>query len=227
MVDESTIKNEYKNYVRVHGTEPSTIYHFCELLGIKESEIYSFFGSFKSIERSIFQDFVLHAQHKVSTSVEYQSASARGKMINFFLELFREMKEERSFVIRSLKCAGSLGPCGVLMNRSALGGFRTLFRNQVKDILNEGKEKGEVVTRPIVGNVYGELFWKHFLGILLFWCSDESTSFARTEELIHKTVSLSFDLLGRGISCGAYDIVRFFVRPFECGVSSSSASNSA
>ena len=39
------------------GKKPNSIYHFCQLLKIEETQFYQFFSSFEQIEESVFEHF--------------------------------------------------------------------------------------------------------------------------------------------------------------------------
>lgn len=198
----------YQDYLLSQGKEPASVYQFCKEIGVTEAEFYKEFASFEALNKHIWFKIIQEVLAELHSQESYASSSARVKMLDLFNKIFVALREQRSFVVASLEHSSSLGPCGVLINRSVLGGFKPIFREEVKSILLEGKEKGEVISRPVVGSVYGELFWKHFLCLLLYWIKDDSAQFERSTKMIEKTVNISFDLLGRGVSDGVFDLVR-------------------
>ena len=49
----------------------------------------------------------------------------------------------------------------------------------------------------------------HLLFILKFWSNDESPNFEKTDAAIEKSVTLAFDLIGKGILDNALDFGKF------------------
>jgi len=90
-----------------------------------------------------------------------------------------------------------------------LKGFKESFEKFFENILNQGKSKGEVATRPYLDKRYPQLFWLHLGFILIFWKEDDSAGFEKTDAAIEKSVNLAFDLIGKGAVDAAIDFGKF------------------
>ncbi len=88
-------------------------------------------------------------------------------------------------------------------------GFKTSFESFFESIADEGKGKGEVASRPVIDRRYPRLFWLHMGFILLFWKSDDSPDFEKTDAAVEKSVNLAFDLIGKGAVDSAIDFAKF------------------
>jgi hypothetical protein len=75
--------------------------------------------------------------------------------------------------------------------------------------LVEAKSTGEVAKRPFLDERYHHLFWLHLWFILQFWAKDQSPNFEKTDAAIEKSVTLAFELIGKGVLDNALDFGKF------------------
>lgn len=194
----------YIDYLLSEGKRPASVYKFCKDLGLKESDFYATAGSFRALENLIWNDFIEKTINRLKGDAEYGQFTAREKLLTFYFALFEELKAWRSFVaftVRSTLAPRAIAPC--------LGLFKKSFKTYINDLLNQGKQQGEIATRPYVEKTYPELFWIQLSFLLLFWINDESPGFERTEAAIEKSVNLAFELVGKGAVDAALDFARF------------------
>jgi AcrR family transcriptional regulator len=198
------IIENYKKHLLTEGTEPVSVYRFCNQLGIGEPEFYTHFGSFEAVESAIWQSFAKDTIARLGEDESAAAFSAREKVLAFYFALAEELKKNRSFILLQLKSwkPGASAP-------AFLRDFRASFTEWFSLTLQEGKQTGEVANRPFIDSQYVHLFWAHWLFILQFWRSDTSADFEKTDIAIEKSVNLAFDLIGKGVVEGALDFGKF------------------
>lgn len=200
----SKIEQSYKEHLLKEGKAPSSIFTFCSKIGLKEGDFYEHFGSFESIEKSIWKNYIDTVRKQQASDKNYVGFSAREKILSFYFSLVEILKGDRSFVLIQLKSWKNPA-----MQPAFLKGFHNSFEEWATGVIAEGKNSGEIAKRPFIDERYQHLFWLHMLFILQFWTHDDSANFDKTDAAIEKSVNLAFDLIGKGILDNAIDFGKF------------------
>lgn len=198
------IRTAYTEYLLIHGKQPSSVYKFCLDLGIKEEEFYNHFGSFESLEKTIWNGFIDQVVKSLKADASFADFTAREKMLALYFTLAEVLKANRSFVLQQLNHykKPELVPL-------FLKDFKNTFEEFTASILTDGKSKGEIAERPYLDKRYPQLFWVHLSFFLLFWKEDDSAAFEKSDAFIEKSVNLAFDLIGKGAFDSAVDFAKF------------------
>ncbi len=198
------IQAHYKDYILTNGEKPSSVFTFSKHLGITESEFYTHYASFEAMEKTIWQGYVTTTIERISADEAFQQFTVREKILTFYFALAELLKTERSFVLHQLSKSNKS-----LAVPAYLKLFKSSFEEWIRGVLNEGKGTGEVANRPYLDERYPSVFWLHLLFILKFWSKDDSTNFESTDAAIEKSVTLAFDLIGKGVLDTALDFGKF------------------
>ena len=194
----------YRDHVLTEGKRPATVFKFCKDLGITENEFYEQFGSFDGLEKSIWQGYLKQTIKRLQSDKNFAGFSCREQILAFYYTLTDTLKEDRSFVLNQWK---------EWKNPAALPGFLRTFRKDfdqwIKSVLAQGKQSGEIATRPYLDDRYDHLFWLHLMFTIQFWSQDDSPGFEKTDVAIEKSVNLAFDLVGKGVLDNALDFGKF------------------
>lgn len=191
-VNSTKIKEKYIEHVLLEGGKPASVYAFAKSLRISEPDFYNHYGSFQSLEQSIWKDWFLSTTTSLDEDDSYPKYSIREKLLAFYYTWIELLKDHRSFVLKSFE-----GVEKSEIEPTFLSGLRKSFRDYVKDLVIEGKDTTEIAERPF-SNQYDKAFWVHFLYITRFWLNDDSEGFGKTDAAIEKSVNLAMDLIGRG-----------------------------
>ncbi len=198
------IKSTYIEYLLNHGNKPVSVFKFCKELGIQVEDFYNHFGSFKSLERVIWQDFVQTTVKTLHVDKAFLSFTAREKILTFYYALVEILKKNRSFILLQLEGYNKLE-----IIPEFIKDFKKEYESFIDYTLTAGKTNGEVAIRPFLDKRYPQLFWLHMSFILIFWRDDNSPGFERTDVAIEKSVNLAFDLIGKGAIDSAIDFAKF------------------
>ncbi len=198
------IVSAYKEYILVHGNEPTSVFQFTRELKLREEEFYKHFGSFKSIKKSIWTGFIKDTISALDSDESYTSYSVREKLLSFYYTLIEILKKDRSYALVSLKDMKKPD-----LTPSFLRDFKDHFKNYVMELVNEGLATEEIVKRPVISERYHDGLWLQLLFVINFWVKDDSTNFEKTDAAIEKSVNLSFELMGRGPLDMMVDFAKF------------------
>ena len=94
-----------------------------------------------------------------------------------------------------------------------LSGAKDAFIDYVEELIDEGKNKNEIVERSEYWNWeerYADGLWIQFMYVIRFWLQDESDGFEKTDEAIEKAVNLSFDLMGEWPFDSMFQFAKFY-----------------
>ena len=203
-VNSEAIQKSYRAYLLTEGKQPASVFKFCKDNGITESEFYEHFASFSAIEKSIWQSYIINTKQRLEADAAFAQFTSHEKILTFYFSLAELLKTDRSFVLHQLKSIKA-----PVATPSFLKSFKSSFEEWINGVLNEGKGTGEIAKRPFLDERYATLFWMHLLFILKFWSNDESPNFEKTDAAIEKSVTLAFDLIGKGILDNALDFGKF------------------
>jgi hypothetical protein len=204
MSPETRIITSYMNHVLNNGQKPASVYKFSRDLGITEEEFYAHFGSFTSIERKIWLDFIDNTISRIENDEAYLAFDARDKILTFYYAFFEELKKSRSFVLLQLEQHKKR-----TLTPDFLKDFKFRYTTFIETVINAGKTTGEIARRPFLDKRYPSVFWLHMNFLLLFWRDDNSQGFEKTDAAIEKSVTLAFELIGKGAVDSVVDFAKF------------------
>ena len=197
-------KNEFVLYLIRNGERPVTVFKFCEELGVDESIFYIYYNSFRSVETEVWLTFYQEVKKALDQDSEYSSYSAHEKYLSFLYTVVEVYKQNRSYVV--LRYAEvdrrSLRPW-------FMDSFREEFAIWTKEILDEGFESNEIISRPLISSKYHEALWVQLLYITRVWTNDESEDFQVTDAAIEKSSALLFELMKSGPVDLLIDFLKF------------------
>lgn len=203
-VSAQAIQLAYREYLLTEGKQPASVFKFCKENRMTEVEFYAHFASFEAIEKAIWQGYLADTKKRLESDEAFVQFSSREKILTFYFSLAELLKTDRSFVLHQLKSVKNPASTPVFLK-----GFKASFEEWINGVLNEGKGTGEIAKRPYLDDRYSRLFWTHLMFILKFWAKDESPNFEKTDVAIEKSVTLAFDLIGKGVLDSALDFGKF------------------
>ena len=197
----------YMAYLLEHSKHPDSVYQFVKLHKLKESDFYEHFGSFKALEQSIFSQFFHHTHTLLNKNKEYADFDAQNKLTSFYYTFFDMLKANRSYVLMVLK------PCqGTLVDSPTLKHLKKDFSSYIDslniDMMSMKQEKLEEFQKK--GSK--TFFWQQMLFILNFWLSDSSANFEKTDILIEKAMTTSFQLMDIKPLKSLFDLGKFILK---------------
>jgi hypothetical protein len=202
--DKAAILKSYRQILLKEGRQPSSVFTFCESIGIAERDFYDSYGSFGAIESAIWHNYFSSVTDRLKRDSHYSTFSVREKILAFYYTLVDVLRADRSFVVFTLRTWKNPA-----LTPTFLKAFKNEFDQWLNNIIDEGKANGEVASRPFFDKQYDKLFWLHLLFILQFWDHDTSAGFEKTDAAIEKSVNLAADLIGKGVLDQALDFGKF------------------
>jgi len=204
MAPEARMITAYISYVLNNGHKPPSVYKFAQDIGISEENFYDHFGSFTSIERKIWMDFINNTISRIENDEAYPGFGSRDKILTFYYAFFEELKKTRSFVLLQLEQQKKR-----TLTPDFLKDFRSRYTSFIEVIVQEGKANGDIARRPFIDKRYPSVFWIHMNFLLLFWRDDNSSGFEKTDAAIEKSVNLAFELISKGAVDSVVDFAKF------------------
>lgn len=189
-ISKKNIISSYAKMILEEGKDPNSIYHFCQLIKIEETQFYQFFSSFEHLEDSIFENLFESTLNLLAKSEDYTSYDAKTKVLSFYFTFFEQLTANRSLVLHLLTKEKNK-----LENLKKLSGLRNHFKSYIDSLgietINIPQEKIQQLQQKSIA----ELAWLQMLMTLKFWMDDKSPSFEKTDIFIEKSVHASFDML--------------------------------
>jgi hypothetical protein len=146
------LKKAYREFLLKQGKQPASVFAFCDALGLPEDEFYKHFGSFESLEKVIWQEFITDTRKRLEADENYAAFSAREKILSFYFSLAEQLKRDRSFVLHQLKSWNKPGLMPVFLK-----GFKKSFDEWIKGVIAAGVKSGEIAKRPYLDERYSHV----------------------------------------------------------------------
>ena len=197
-------RKEYMLYLLRNGKTPVTIYAFCEDIDVLEQEFYKYYGSFKALEKDVWNEMFENVNAILLSDENFPEYTSYEKWLSFLYTLIEEFKSNRSYVM--LRCEN--------LERTEfrpwfLEGFRVSVFTFITDVVNQGLESDEIASRPVITSKYNEVLWVQFLYVIRVWVNDESEDFQITDAAIEKTSVMLFEMMKKGPIDMLIDFVKF------------------
>jgi len=201
------LMDAYRLYYLTNGEAPKSVFVFCHENNIEEADFYNHFGSFESLEASIWQSFIESTVETLKQSPEYVEYNFREKLLSFYYTLIETMKHNRSYILATYK----------KRNHSEIlpgyyKGLRESFKQFISQLIENGLQNEEIKRRQFISDKYDEGLWIQFLFVVNFWIKDDSKGFEKTDAAIEKAVKLSTELMSESPLDSFIDFTRFLLQ---------------
>lgn len=188
-ISRESIVTMFMDYVLEHEEVPKTVYKFCKVNSIQESDFYLHFGSISTLQKGIWTTFFDNASSVMMKNKEYQDFSNRDKMLTFFYTFFEVLTLNRSYVLFAMEQSNN-----TLKNMEQLKGMRRNVKEFAKGLIVAGNENKNTKITKHNPQLFSEGAWLQFMFLLNFWKSDDSAGFEKTDVAIEKSVNTIFDV---------------------------------
>ncbi len=205
----SSINQAYKDIALASGHLPVSIQKVCEQAGVERAEFNAIFENLSEVQQSIWQTYFFDTVRTIEASDLYQEYMVREKLLAFYYTLLEVIKVDRDFLELFQDKLGVWN-----YNPKFLQLFKPVFLAFVTELVDEGKGRGEIAERYVIGGDYAGWHWPQCLFLLSFWLRDKSGEAERTDQAIDKAVNFGFDFMGPNLLDSAFDFAKFIlVRP--------------
>ncbi|MHA7865161.1 TetR family transcriptional regulator C-terminal domain-containing protein [Flagellimonas marinaquae] len=188
-ITEDKIISLFMESVLEHEKVPSSVFKFCKENKITEEEFYGFFGSFDTLQKSIWTKFFDNSYGLMQKNKDYESMTNEEKMLTFFFTFFENLTLNRSYVLFIMN-EHKHSMEGLMQ----LKGLRKKFKDFASTLIEEGNEEKDLKIFRYNVPLFSEGAWLQFLFILKFWMEDGSPGLEKTDIAIEKSVTTIFQI---------------------------------
>lgn len=189
VITDAKIVELYMDHVLENGAVPTSIYKFCKENKLKEEEFYAHFGSFDTIQQSIWSRFFESTLTLLKKNEQYESMSNEERMLTFFFTFFENLTLNRSYVLFALKEHKNS-----FEGLAQLKGLRKDFKDFATELIRERNEEKNLKILKYNEPLFSEGAWLQLLFLLKFWMEDGSPGFEKTDIAIEKSVTTIFQI---------------------------------
>ena len=207
MSKQDTIAKKYTEFELLEGRMPHSVFEISKYAGIQEKTFYKYFNNLEATRKYILENLINKTLERLDEDEEYTNFSSNEKALALLFTLFEEFMNQRSYLIfkySSIKDVRHLA--------GDWDGFFRQFNARMEQIIQEGKQTEEIVSRPLVGDYYAKSFKLVFLYAFRVWINDSSEKFQTTDAAIEKSVNLAFEFLGHSPLESILDFGKFAMK---------------
>jgi hypothetical protein len=192
------------DYVVKREKEPKSVAHFCKKAGVGEKSFFKRFDDINELRNSIFSRFHYHTLKVLHDSVEYDGLDRKDQVLVYYFSFFEILKANEAYVRYSLsKSKNKLHACTQLKE----------YRKDFIAHIQEKKIRECMIPNNRIKSIHdvliSESMWGEFLFILQFWLKDKSNSSEKTDLMIEKTLTATFEMLEKKIPPSMIDLFKF------------------
>lgn len=170
----------------------NSVYLFCKSHQIEEIDFYEHFSSLEQISShtwvTLFQNSTSLLLNQNDSFIQYDDKT---KLIAFYLTFFENLSMNRSFFLSILPKDYS-----EFQKLKSLKALKSTFKEFISVYMPGLAKKTDIENiNKIMQPLVEEGIWMQFLFLLHFWVHDSSRKFEKTDILIEKTVSTSFEVM--------------------------------
>ncbi len=199
--------NVYRQHFRAHAHLPLEPTAFYEKNQVNGATSISDFTSFDDLNIILWKEYIEKAIEICYNDETYHEYSVREKAFALFFTFIEQINKEREFNIAILNKYA-----GITLYPKIFREFKKIYEEWVKDILDQGLQTGEVLSRPFLTKYYDEALWLSIVYIVRFWRKDISDNQEQTDLAIDKVVNLLFDMLMPNAADSAFDMLNFLIK---------------
>ncbi len=189
VITDAKIVELYMDHVLENGEVPTSVYKFCKENKLKEEEFYAHFGSFDTIQQSIWSRFFESTLTLLKKNEQYESMTNEERMLTFFFTFFENLTLNRSYVLFALKEHKNS-----FEGLAQLKGLRKDFKDFATELIRERNEEKNLKILKYNEPLFSEGAWLQLLFLLKFWLEDGSPGFEKTDIAIEKSVTTIFQI---------------------------------
>ena len=187
------------------GSQPASVYAFCDKHGLTEGQFYEHFSSFYAIEGSYWKSLVSDTVSALNSDEDAQNYDAHQKLLAFYYTFFENILQHRSRLTTRFPKGLSPG------SNSCLKGFNQEFKKFSEHLLAQAREEGAI--RSCDNNRLQEAqehgLYAQLRTLINFYRQDSSDGFEDTDAFIEKTVKFGFDAARMPLVDSGIDLLRF------------------
>jgi hypothetical protein len=189
-ITKDNLINWYMEFVLENNHQPKSVFSFAKENNFEEADFYKFYGSFETIEETIFSDFFHHTIKVLNKSEDYESYDKRNKLLSFYFTFFEILTANRSYVVYALESAKK-----DLKKLKSLKSLRTAYIKYIEDLNIDRIELKQETLEKVQNTSIKESSWIQLVITMKFWLDDVSPSFEKTDIFIEKSINAGFDIM--------------------------------
>ncbi len=196
------------DFVNENGENPKSVAHLCKNLKIQESDFYESFSDVDQIEQHVPLKIWQDTLASLSEQEFYQSSTEQEKVLSVMYGFFEHAKSYRSYLL--LKYKNNHNPIEKIKSMEA-------FRKSVMEYFDSLNletalpKMGMPMMDKLGDKAVSLTLFSNFVFIFNFWINDKSSQFEKTDALIEKVFTLSFDLMDPTVLNKVLDLGKFLL----------------
>lgn len=200
----------YIRFNNKNGKAPVSVFQFCEDCGLSERQFFDEFSDFDHLKEEILGDYWKNTVSKLEEQEFYQNTNDEEKFLAVAYGFFENLKDQRSFFLNFFGDWNS--------PKDLFHGFRN-FREVVLKYIDQldlpSTDLGIPQINKPIEKLNSNALFLNLIFVLHYWVKDRSKGFEKTDALIEKLFTLSFDMMETNSLKKVIDLGKFLVSDFK------------
>jgi AcrR family transcriptional regulator len=192
--------------VRAKGYAEVTLRDVGRRAGLSDGAIYKYFPSKEKILLAYYVEKMENLRHEgeaLAGKREYILGEKLQSLLEFQIGQYEGEKDFLEKTFHPTFVAASL-------MWSEVAAMRKAYLGTVRSFLDAAVEEGEL-PEPVWTGIVDEMFWCHYIGVMMYWLKDESENHEDTTQFIDRTLNLLTAVVAGPLLKQAEELIGFLV----------------
>ena len=194
------------------GFKAATMRAVARKAGIADATIYNYFPTKEAIVFAYYGDHMDACAEALKTVPDFNRFSLQEQLQTFYDTSLEGYLPDREFVQQTFKSAFF----AFSRDFKDLKPIRRRFLDIVGDMVDAAMAADEIPEQVFL-DVTSQLFWDHYIAMVIYWLGDTSDGFENTAVMIDKSLDLACTALSAGIANKVFDMVTFLFKNHVLG----------
>tara|TARA_B100000614_G_C14533323_1_gene487378 strand:- start:164 stop:901 length:738 start_codon:yes stop_codon:yes gene_type:complete len=189
------------------GLKAATMREVARGAGLGDATIYNYFPTKDAIVYAYYEDQFDRVTDALRNIPDFHTYTFQEQLQTFFETQLDLLMADREYLDITFKNAFLT----LSQDYARVKPTREKFMAIVRDIFEAAIQAGEIEDQVFL-DVYIQVFWEYYVGIILYWLKDDSDQFASTSVLIDKSLDLSASAIRAGLANKVFDMGVFLFK---------------
>ncbi len=185
----------------------ATMREIARKAGVGDATIYNYFPTKEAILYAYYDNKFDQVTQALKTISDFNQFTFQEQLQTFFETKLDLFLADREFLAKTFK----LSFFTLSQHQSRVTPVKEKFIAIVRDIFDAAIEAGEIEDQVFL-ELTIQFFWEYYIGLIIYWLSDESEKFEQTSVLIDKSIDLACASIRAGLGNRIFDIGIFFFK---------------
>jgi AcrR family transcriptional regulator len=189
------------------GVKGASMRAIANQAGVADATIYNYFPTKDAIVFAYYEDHFASCRAELDAIADFNEYNLQERLQTLYETSLAQYLPDRDFVARTFKSVFFL----FSQDFQQIKPVRDRFIEQVREMVSSAIDSEEIPDQ-VFQELLVQLFWDHYITMVIYWQGDTSTRFTNTSVMIDKSLDLACSALRAGVANKVFDLATFLFK---------------